>query len=33
MAAISVLVLILVQTISTVKLWFADFDPYRTILD
>jgi polyferredoxin len=26
-----VLVLILVQTISTVKLWFADFDPYRTI--
>ena len=26
-----VLVLILIQTISTVKLWFADFDPYRTI--
>jgi NapH/MauN family ferredoxin-type protein len=26
-----VLVLILLQTISTVKLWFADFDPYRTI--
>jgi len=26
-----VLALILIQTISTVKLWFADFDPYRTI--
>jgi polyferredoxin len=26
-----VLVLILIQTISTMKLWFADFDLYRTI--
>jgi polyferredoxin len=26
-----VLVLILIQTVLTVKLWFADFDPYRTI--
>ena len=26
-----VLALVLFQTISTVKLWFADFDPYRTI--
>jgi NapH/MauN family ferredoxin-type protein len=26
-----VLALILLQTMSTVKLWFADFDPYRTI--
>lgn len=26
-----ILILVLVQTISTVKLWFADFDPYRTI--
>nr|MBP7694818.1 4Fe-4S binding protein [Anaerolineales bacterium] len=26
-----VLTLVLVQTISTVKLWFADFDPYRTL--
>ncbi len=26
-----VLALILIQTISTVKLWFADVDPYRTI--
>lgn len=26
-----ILVLVLFQTISTVKLWFADFDPYRTI--
>lgn len=26
-----VLGLILYQTISTVKLWFADFDPYRTV--
>ena len=26
-----ILALVLFQTISTVKLWFADFDPYRTI--
>lgn len=26
-----VLALVLYQTISTVKLWFADFDPYRTL--
>ena len=26
-----VLAVILFQTISTVKLWFADFDPYRTL--
>ena len=25
-----ILALVLLQTISTVKLWFADFDPYRT---
>lgn len=27
----AVLALILFQTISTVKLWFADYDPYRTL--
>lgn len=26
-----VLALILIQTISTVELWFADYDPYRTL--
>ena len=27
-----VLIAILYATISTAKLWFADYDPYRTVL-